>query len=379
MRPRSVLAPTCLLLLLLGDVAAADCPFEPAGGIIHACAHKRTGLLRCITAGEACRKTERLLTWTVQSPPDARGTQGAPGLARPRDVLDPESAPGVPISGVTASGAVRGQLAFCDDGVVEDLDVYIPGTSFHAITDAAGRFVLSYVPIGVHELKVRKGGVAIGSVPAVQVLDTQVTDVGTVQLTALDTTQNCGTCGNTCISPNTCVDGTCTLVCPEGMARCGDACVTLATDEENCGQCGNACGPPPANAVRDCKNGTCSFACQSSYADCDGNAANGCEANIASELHCGSCGAACAAVPNGRKQCYFSCGGTPFLNYSCGHSCSSGAYIVCDPGYGNCDGDNANGCETSLRVNGNCGGCGITCTFGMTCSAKGRCEDRTDR
>ncbi len=40
---------------------------------------------------------------------------------------------------------------------------------------------------------------------------------------------------------------------------------------------------------------------------------------------------------------------------------------VCDSGWGNCDGDNTNGCETDLKTNENCGDCGIVCTGGDTC------------
>jgi hypothetical protein len=44
--------------------------------------------------------------------------------------------------------------------------------------------------------------------------------------------------------------------------------------------------------------------------------------------------------------------------------CVDGRCVIgsCDPGYGDCDGDAANGCETSLNTLGNCGACGATCT-----------------
>jgi hypothetical protein len=371
MRPLPVLS--CIAaLLLLSDVAAADCPAEPAGGVIHACANQRTGLLRCITAGESCRKNERLLTWNVDGSSGVRGTQGEPGPTASGDPLPPEGGAGVPVSGPSSTGAIRGQLTFCN-GSAEDLDVYVPGTSFNAITDSAGRFVLSYVTIGVHDLKFRKNGVAVGGVATVQVLDAQLTDVGTVQLTDLATNQNCGTCGNTCTPPSNCIDGTCTLVCPSGTTPCEGTCATLTTDADNCGACGNACPAAPPNATRYCDKGTCSFRCTGTYEDCDGNAANGCEADLFSEFNCGTCGHECPPVPNGHMQCVFSCN-QDILRPSCSVFC--GGQLVCNAGYANCDFNTTNGCE-SLRTNVNCGGCGIRCAFNETCNGKGRCEPGT--
>ena len=86
-----------------------------------------------------------------------------------------------------------------------------------------------------------------------------------------------------------CANGACT--CGEGFADCdGNAengCeAALQTDAANCGTCGN-----------DCKNGTCkagACACEKNFADCDGKATNGCETSLENDAdNCGACGHGC--------------------------------------------------------------------------------------
>jgi hypothetical protein len=50
--------------------------------------------------------------------------------------------------------------------------------------------------------------------------------------------------------------------------------------------------------------------------------------------------------------------------------------LVCNTGWGNCDGDPGNGCETNLNSFYNCGSCGHFCSPGDYCSA-GKCECST--
>jgi hypothetical protein len=88
-------------------------------------------------------------------------------------------------------------------------------------------------------------------------------------------------------------------------------------------------------------------ACPIGYADCDGVKSNKCETNIQADItNCGACGRTCSAQ-----------GGTP--------SCSGGqCSIACSPGYGNCDGNTANGCEAATTNNANaCGACGNVCVI----------------
>lgn len=168
---------------------------------------------------------------------------------------------------------------------------------------------------------------------------------------------NCGGCGNTCFpAPHTqptCEAGACAFgPCVSGYENCNgempDGCeVNVGADPVNCGVCGNVC-PATPNAAPGCKNGVCAVgACDPGYADCDFSIWSGCETELATNvLHCGGCGKACPAPPNGMPKCE-------------GATC---AVAVCDPGYADCDGLFANGCEVNLANSAvNCGACGNVC------------------
>ena len=166
---------------------------------------------------------------------------------------------------------------------------------------------------------------------------------------------NCGTCGNVCPTrPNSnvvCTSGLCGFVCISGFANCNniatDGCeISLLSDVNNCGICGNVC-PNPPNASSVCVAGTCSIICNSGFANCNGNNADGCEVNLNISLaNCGSCGNACA-LPNANSACVAG-------------ACS---IVSCITGFKNCDGITANGCETNINFTvNNCGNCGVVCT-----------------
>jgi hypothetical protein len=115
---------------------------------------------------------------------------------------------------------------------------------------------------------------------------------------------NCGMCGNACNAANatsTCSNGTCGLgTCNAGFGNCNgaaaDGCeVNIATSPTNCGMCGRTC--MLANATAGCAMGNCTVAsCAMGYGNCDNNAANGCEARIATDSqNCGACGTVCGA------------------------------------------------------------------------------------
>ena len=161
--------------------------------------------------------------------------------------------------------------------------------------------------------------------------------------------QNCGFCGNACALPHAtadCKGGQCFVEsCDSGWDNCngieGDGCERdISLDPQSCGSCGQPCDLP--NATATCNAGTCEIvSCNGAFRDCDGNAANGCEANTNSNAnHCGGCGNPCAG----------SCSGG-----DCNTSCSSGT--------DDCDGNAANGCETNTNTDvKHCGGCGIKCS-----------------
>jgi len=164
---------------------------------------------------------------------------------------------------------------------------------------------------------------------------------------------NCGTCGMECAdAPNAsplCTEGACRLRCDAGFFNCdtmtANGCESRHRENANCGACGVACAAD--NAMTSCLSGECAITlCTSGFEDCDGDAMNGCEANVASDPNtCGGCGTACPADPaNAASTCTMG---------SCG--------VTCDPGYADCDTNPANGCETFLGSVDTCGGCAIRC------------------
>ncbi len=177
-----------------------------------------------------------------------------------------------------------------------------------------------------------------------------------------NTVSHCGTCANACNLANasqSCVGGACAIgSCDAGFANCDGQAVNgceinLNSNAANCGSCGNACAL--ANASQSCVGGACAIGtCNAGFGDCDGQAANGCETNLnASVGNCGTCGNACS-FPNA------------------GAGCSNGACAIgsCNAGFGNCDGQAANGCETDLDSSlGNCGTCGNACNLANASSA----------
>ena len=164
---------------------------------------------------------------------------------------------------------------------------------------------------------------------------------------------NCGACGVTCdTSFQVCSNRSCQVsTCPAGTGDCDSNqsnCETnLQTTVSDCGFCDNVC--TTANGTPRCASGSCGIAsCNAGYANCDSNVANGCEVALATNVsNCGSCGAACSNA-HGSTSCSAS---------NCVPTCSSG--------WGNCDSNARNGCETALNTLTNCGACGNVCPNSM--------------
>ncbi len=183
---------------------------------------------------------------------------------------------------------------------------------------------------------------------------------------------NCGACEEPCTPEQStawlCLDGGCVFQsCLPGWASCdqnqseGNGCeVDTLSDPLNCGRCDNPCSL--ANAVEGCENSTCTIeACESGFGNCDGKVATGCETDLASDVdHCGGCGLPCPPFDHGTPEC----------------AAASCALVGCDAGFGDCDGNEANGCETSTTDSTqHCGACGAGCLLdnaAATCFA-GEC------
>ena len=199
---------------------------------------------------------------------------------------------------------------------------------------------------------------------------------------------NCGACGSACKGGQTC---------------CSGGCTALSGDVSNCGACGNACAGK--NASWSCTASTCHVAsCNGGYSDCNTNPSDGCEVHTdADPANCGSCGKACSA-PNGTAGCaagactvagcnagFANCNNQPndgcevnttnnpsncggcgkvctVANGSAGCAASACTVAACNPGFANCNGQVADGCEVNTTAdNANCGKCGMQCPIGTAC------------
>lgn len=199
--------------------------------------------------------------------------------------------------------------------------------------------------------------------------------------------------------------------CPSGRRTCPNSrfpCdVNLLSDVNNCGACDFACPASGFNATYSCVNGQCVGQCAPTALDCDGLPDNGCEAFTLHNDHCGACNKKCSdpaapcswqgslrqdldcGCPAGMISCSRQCvdGRNDDANCGrCGNVCSptgdgkperTNAYygcvngecgtLKCVNGFGDCDSDPLNGCETSTLTAENCGGCGIACPNGQQC------------
>jgi len=205
--------------------------------------------------------------------------------------------------------------------------------------------------------------------------------------------------------------GACGAACTRGSACCAGTCQRVDNDTNHCGRCGNVCSIPRGSPV--CTEGNCAVGtCDTGYGDCDRMASNGCEVDLQSDaMHCGACGHACPSGPNAMGRCvmgtcrtecaagFGDCDGdasngcetsltsTPAHCGMCGRACPSGPAstatcamsvcgLQCAPGAGDCDMAPSNGCETSLTTSTmHCGACGVACAFtnGNAACIEGRC------
>jgi hypothetical protein len=211
-------------------------------------------------------------------------------------------------------------------------------------------------------------------------------------------------CSKTCSRRNKCI-------CPSGITKCGNKnccengqgcvngscseCVPGATEDCYTGPDGTVGVGVCASGTRTCRNDGTWESCEGEVTpsndvcdgldnDCDGvtdmpdscggdkicrqgncvcpddrpdECNNQCVDTETDSAHCGICGEECSAA-NATTEC---------IDGNC-------TLIACDPGFADCNGNVANGCETDTQNdNANCGGCGIPCLGEKTCQS-GHCR-----
>ncbi len=167
-----------------------------------------------------------------------------------------------------------------------------------------------------------------------------------------------------------CEEFRCTINCPDDWADCNgradDGCeANIGSDTEHCGACNVSCAPQNVEEAL-CEKGQCSYAgqCDDGFDDCNGVTEDGCEVDLMQDTNnCGACTEQCS-TNHGTSSCE-------------GGSCS----IECESGYEDCDNDPAsNGCEFELATLGSvesCLSCGDTCEGQHPfCDLDEGCKDR---
>ncbi len=153
----------------------------------------------------------------------------------------------------------------------------------------------------------------------------------------------------------------CAITCPAGLSACGGQCVDLTNDLNHCGQCDNACDFAHGAGIL-CVAGSCEMSgCQDGYGDCNADLADGCETPLGTTENCAACDDLCSFA-----QAQAAC-----AEASC-------VLASCQTGFGNCDADDGNGCETELNSAEHCGACQAACVDPMFClqgSCLSECPD----
>jgi hypothetical protein len=147
--------------------------------------------------------------------------------------------------------------------------------------------------------------------------------------------------------------------CRDGFADCdGNArngCeANLGEDIENCGACGHACGNDGTTSLA-CTAGRCTPTCADGRADCHtpapGEDDDGCEAHTQIDKdHCGACDHACSQANVTARSC---------VAGACVPTCADGWADCVRPAT-----DPDDGCEASLDDPRSCGACGMSCETG---------------
>lgn len=152
--------------------------------------------------------------------------------------------------------------------------------------------------------------------------------------------RNCGTCGLPCGAGFVCLTGRCTSSCPPKTVECAHACVDLNVNPLHCGECERPCANEHGTTT--CAGGRCLPTCAAGWGDCDGEARNGCETDLTTNEHCGTCTRTCLAE----------------------QSCNDG---VCERPCGPQQIDCGNMCFNRLTNHDHCGTCPNRCGDSQRC------------
>ncbi|MFT4705193.1 MAG: hypothetical protein ACI81R_002901, partial [Bradymonadia bacterium] len=281
------------------------------------------------------------------------------------------------------------QIAACIGNWVDCDAVYATGCEVNLANDAnnCGDCGQECDLFGANEICV-EGTCAIGECQGTSADCDLISGNGCEANTATDPT-NCGGCGTSCSLPGAvqqCSGGFCTIgECAGDFENCNglitDGCeVDLDIEAMNCGGCGIECDGERAFSF--CQGGFCTVgACDIGYGDCDGVESNGCESDLNNDLDsCGGCDMLCS-VANGSPLCvegsceidacigdFADCDGLAFTGCeantassleSCGgcgvvcdfagasEVCSAGGcvFLGCDVGFIDLNNDESDGCE----------------------------------
>jgi hypothetical protein len=210
---------------------------------------------------------------------------------------------------------------------------------------------------------------------------------------ALDVTP--GTAGDAPPDMGPSSTGGCRL-CPLGQRYCNGRCVDPTDPVLGCGK---VCFPCTfANATGTCAaDGSCHLgACRAGFADCNGSAADGCEADLTDASDCGGCGVKCSGVctpsgcadscPPALTTCLRRCLDTTTSTRGCGScapcpassngevACVAGAcQVTCPSGLTRCTGNDGRPvCADLMNDPAHCGTCDSVCT-GDVATSQGVC------
>lgn len=266
----------------------------------------------------------------------------APGedMSPPSDALDAADAPFRPDTPSGDVGPDLGEVATPDVIILDVVDVAAPADASDA------QMVDTVTPLDLPDVTEEVDAGMLVDVVALDIVDAtapaDASDVPVDVVTPLDRPDILDVPPAVDAPPDT-------GVCPSGQTLCAGVCVDTRTNLSNCGTCGTMC-PARSNATATCAAGACGIACTTGFANCDSNATNGCETDVRANVNnCGTCGTVCPARPNAAAACTAGV---------CG--------LTCATGFGNCDGNVTNGCETDTRTSAlHCGTCGTACPSGV--------------